>query len=109
NLNLTMVNMNLMLGIPQNTKLSPDSSFIQQTANADNLENYEAIALKNRKDIQAIGFRKKATDVSIRSARTEGYPTIDLTAGYIAAYVPHVLSITNAANAGVGIKYNLAS
>jgi outer membrane protein TolC len=109
NFNLTMVNMNLMLGIPQNSRLFPDSGFIQQTAQADNLENYETIALKNRKDVQAIEFRRKAADVNIKSARTEGYPTVNLTAGYIAAYVPKVLSITNAANAGIGVQYNLAS
>jgi outer membrane protein TolC len=32
-----------------------------------------------------------------------------LTGGYIAADIPHLLSITNAANIGIGFKYNIAS
>jgi outer membrane protein len=59
--------------------------------------------------VQALELRSKASNVNIKSAKTEGLPTVNLTAGYIAAYVPHVVTITNAINAGIGIQYNLAS
>lgn len=32
-----------------------------------------------------------------------------MTGGYIAAYVPNLITITNAVTAGVGVKYNLSS
>jgi outer membrane protein TolC len=101
--------MNLMLGLSQNTQLIPDFNSVPQPTSIQNIEDYEAAALKNRKDIQALELRKKAANVNIKAAKTEGYPKINLTAGYIAAYVPHVITITNAINAGIGIQYNLAS
>ena len=66
-------------------------------------------ALQKRKDLQALGYRKKSAAVAIKSARAEAYPSIALTGGYIAAYIPHIVTVTNAINIGVGIQYNLAS
>lgn len=42
-------------------------------------------------------------------ARAGYYPGIAITGGYIAADVPHVLTITNAMNIGVGISYSISS
>lgn len=109
NRNLAIVNMDLMLGLPRNTQLIADFNSVPQPGLIRNLEDYETAALKNRKDIQALELRKKAAGINIKSAKTESYPTINLTAGYIAAYVPHVITITNAINAGIGVQYNLAS
>lgn len=106
---LAMVNMNLMIGLPENTELVLDSSFMNIQLDVKSFIDYENLALQNRKDIQALGFRKKASATAIKSARAEGFPTIGLTGGYIAAYVPNVVTITNALNIGVGVQYNLAS
>lgn len=109
NRNLANVNMDLLLGLPEKTEMVPDFNSIPPTGQAQNIEDYEMSAQQNRKDLQAIAFRKKAATTNIRSAKTEAYPTVALTGGYIAAYVPHVISITNAINAGIGVQYNLAS
>ena len=109
NHDLATVNMNLMIGLPQSTQLIPDFNSVTQPGSIQNIEDYEAAALKNRKDIQALELRKKAANVNSKAAKTEDYPNINLTAGYIAAYVPHVITVTNAINAGIGIQYNLAS
>ena len=109
NLKLANINMDLMLGLPENTELVIDTTLFQQSTSIKNIDDYEQLALQNRKDVQAISFRKKAAATAIKSANTEGYPTIALTGGYIAAYVPNFVTITNAINAGVGIQYNLAS
>ena len=109
NLSLANVNMNLMLGIPENTTLVIDSTFINEAQTIKSFADYEMLALQNRKDVQALSFRKKAAITGIRSARAEAYPTIALTGGYIAAYIPHFITITNAVNIGLGIQYNLAS
>jgi outer membrane protein TolC len=37
------------------------------------------------------------------------YPSIALTGGYIAANIPHLVTIINAVNVGVGLQYNLGS
>lgn len=109
NWRLANINMNLMLGLPENTELAIDTTVFQQTTSIKNIDEYEQLAIQNRKDVQALSFRKKAAGTAIKSAKAEGYPTIALTGGYIAAYVPNFITITNAINAGVGIQYNLAS
>lgn len=103
------VNMNLILGLPEQTVLKIDSSAFEKNINLKNLEEYEQLALQNRKDILALAFRKKAATSGIAAAKAEMYPSIALTGGYIAADVPHLVSVTNAVNVGVGIKYNLGS
>jgi Outer membrane protein len=109
NLSLANLNVNLMLGLPEQTVIVPDSASIQQVTTIKNIEDYESAALQNRKDLQAIALRKKAANTNMKSARTESAPTIALTGGYIAAYIPDFITITNALNLGIGIQYNLAS
>lgn len=109
NLNLAMVNMNLMLGQPEQTLIKIDSTFFNLPGDLKNFADYEILALQNRKDIQASAFRKKAAATSILSAKAEAYPTIGFTGGYVAAHIPDVLTITNAVNVGVGVQYNVAN
>jgi outer membrane protein TolC len=109
NYKMACVNMNLMMGIPEQTVLIPDKTGLALPAEIKTLEEYEADALNNRKDAEAISFRKKAAALGVKSASAEYYPSLALTGGYIAADVPGVLSITNAVNIGVGVKYNLSS
>ena len=109
NWRLANITMDLILGLPEDTELTIDTTAFHQTTSIKNIDEYEQLAIQNRKDVQALSFRKKAAGTAIKSAKTEGYPTIALTGGYIAAYVPNFITITNAINAGVGIQYNLAS
>jgi Outer membrane protein len=109
NWRLANINMDLMLGLPENTELVIDTTVFQQTSTIKNIDEYEQLAIQNRKDVQALSLRKKAAGTAIKSAKAATYPTIALTGGYIAAYIPNFITITNAVNAGVGIQYNLAS
>lgn len=109
NRTIANVNMNLMLGLPEQSVLITDSSSFDKNINLKNLEDYEQLALQNRKDILALSFRKKAATSGISAAKAEMYPSIALTGGYIAADIPHFLSITNAVNIGVGVKYDIGS
>jgi len=109
NWELANVNMDLMLGLPESTILVSDSSIISQNFAVSTLDDYVQSALKNRKDIEALGLRKQAADVGVRAVKGELLPSIALTGGYIAADVPGVLSISNAANIGLGIKYDIGS
>lgn len=107
--NLANINMDIMMGLPQATTLIPDFKSIPVPGSLKSIEEYEMLAMQNRKDLQALAFRKKAALTNIKSAQTEMYPSIVLTGGFIAAYVPHVVTITNAINLGLGVQYNLAS
>lgn len=109
NRKIANVNMNLMLGLPEQTVLVTDSSTFNKLIDLKNLEDYEQLALQNRKDILALSFRKKAATSGVGAAKAEMYPSIALTGGYVAADIPHFLSITNAVNIGVGVKYDIGS
>ncbi|MET0635784.1 MAG: TolC family protein [Chitinophagaceae bacterium] len=109
NWELANVNMNLMLGLPTGTILVTDSSITEAPANVMALEEYVQSALKGRKDISSLSLQRKATETGVKIAKADKYPSLALTGGYVAAYVPKVLTITNAVNVGVGVKYDIAS
>lgn len=109
NRKIANVNVNLMLGLPERTTIITDSSAFNKEIDLKNLEDYEQLALQNRKDILALSFRKKSASVGINAVKAEMYPSIALTSGYIAADIPHLFSVTNAVNIGVGVKYDLGS
>ena len=101
-------NLDLLLGLPENTILNPDSTSLHPVNSLKTLDEYEEQAMQSRKDIEALAYRQKAAASGIKIAKAEAYPTVALTGGYIAAYVPSFLTITNAVNFGVGVQYNLA-
>jgi outer membrane protein TolC len=95
--------------LPENTSLVPDTSVINGKFAVGTLDDYVQSAIKNRKDIEALGLRKQAADVGVKAIKGEMFPSVALTGGYIAADVPGFLSIANAANVGVGVKYDIGS
>jgi outer membrane protein TolC len=106
---IATVNMDLLLGLPESTKIRVDTTSIMNTGEVKSIEDYEQSATQNRNDVQALSFREKAAGDAIKIAKGDYYPSVAITGGYVAADVPGVLSITNAITAGVGIKYNLSS
>jgi outer membrane protein len=109
NWELANVNMNLMLGLLENTALVPDTTVINQNFTVSTLDDYVQSAIKNRKDVEALGLRKEAADVGVKATKGELLPSIAVTGGYVAADVPGVLTIANAANIGLGVKYDIGS
>ncbi|MEO5908190.1 MAG: TolC family protein, partial [Ginsengibacter sp.] len=109
NLKTATVNMNLMIGYPESTVIIIDSSIFDKNLSVKTIDDYEQLALQNRKDVLALSFRRKAANTGIAVAKADQYPTIALTGGYIAADIPHLITITNAVNVGMGLKYNLSS
>lgn len=106
---MATIGMNLMLGLPETNSIVVDTGFVNQIPAITNFGDYENAALQNRADIKAAGLRKKSAEAGIKMAKAEAYPNIGLTAGYIAADIPKVLTVTNALNMGVGIQYNLSN
>lgn len=109
NYKLASVNMNLMMGLPEQTALVPDKSGLALPDSIKDFDTYEQEALAGRKDVTALTYREKVADVDVKTAKSAYYPTLGLTAGYVAADIPGLLTVTNAVNIGVGIKYDLAS
>lgn len=109
NLKLATVSLNLMMGLPEQTVLQPDTTGFDHTLTAETIDSYEQQALHNRKDVEALGQRRKAAGAAMNAAKGEYYPSIGLTGGYAAGYIPKLLTATNIVNIGVGVQYNLGS
>lgn len=109
NYSIACINMNLMLGLPENETLVPDSASFNRNYDESSITKWEESALMNRKDLQAINSREKAAAAGVKATKGEYYPAIALTGGYIAADVPNVLTISNALNAGLGVSYNFGA
>jgi len=109
NWRLANVSVNILLGLPENLELVPDSSMIDQNFSVKTLDDYLQTAYTDRKDLAALDLRKKASESAIRSAKGEYYPSLAVSGGYIAADIPEVITITNALNIGVGVSYNIGS
>jgi len=109
NYRLASANMDIMMGLPEETDLIPDRNGLALPASVKTIAEYEQEALQNRNDIAAAAIRKKSAELNIKTIKTDYYPSIALTGGYIAADIPKFLTITNAVNIGVGVKYNISS
>ena len=109
NLKIATINMNLMLGLPEGSVIKTDSSTFEKQINLKTIDQYEQLALQNRKDILALSYRGKAASTGISLAKADRYPSVALTGGYVAANIPHLITITNAINVGIGLQYNLSS
>jgi outer membrane protein len=111
NLKLANISLNLLLGLPENTVLEIDMTTFDQPAQAaaKPVAEWEQLALQNRKDAAALAIREKAADANIKAAKGAYYPSLGFTGGYVALDVPKVVTVTNALNAGIGVKYNVGS
>ena len=108
-LKLTTVNMNLLIGLPEATMLIVDEKSFGDMKDAGALNEWEEKAMTNRKDISANVIRQKAANTNIKVAKADLYPSVALTGGYVALTIPGVVTVPNAMNIGVGVKYDIAS
>jgi len=109
NWKLANINMNLMLGLPETSSIDPDISWNTNPEKLEPVETLISKAMEQRKDLSAIGLRKKAAGSDAHAVKSEMYPSLALTGGYIAADVPNLLTVVNAMNVGVGVKYSISS
>lgn len=109
NWQLANLNMNLMLGLPDSTELLPDSASLRTPVDLKPMADYQQDGVRNRRDLEALSLRRQAANVGIKAALAERLPSLALTGGYVALTVPNFLTVTNAVNIGVGVKYDIAT
>jgi len=109
NWQLANVNMNLLLGLPDKTDLVPDSVITKYSYTLKTLDDYIQTAYAQRKDKASVELRKKAAETGVKATKSEYYPNVAVTGGYIAADIPQVLTVTNAITLGAGVSYSLSS
>jgi outer membrane protein len=108
-LKLTVIHVNLLLGLPDGTLIAADSAAFLSLKGEGTAADWEQTALTSRKDVMANDHRIMGANADIKVARSELYPSIALTAGYVALNIPGVAMVPNAMNAGIGVKYNISS
>lgn len=109
NYSIANINMDLLLGLPDNTEIEIDPNYIVENTPEKPVDFYVNEAQQNRKDLQALDYQRKAAELGTKSAKAENLPTIGLTGGYVAADIPKILTAYNVVNIGVGVQYNLGN
>ena len=107
NFSIANINMDLLLGLPDGTEIEIDPNYISELTENRPVSYYLNQAISQRKDVQSLDYQRRAAELGTKAAKAESLPTIALTGGYIAAEIPKILTITNAANIGLGIQYNI--
>jgi len=108
--NLKMINFRLITLL----KLNPETLIVVSPSNIDpnlfnNFPKTESEAIESRKDIASLRLLGKASESNIKVAKSDYFPTLNLSAGYIALDLQNTLTVNNAMNVGVGVAYNLSS
>lgn len=95
------------LKLPEGTKLTPNGAYFKN-AGGITPSISESEAITQRKDLEALRWQEKASEANVKVAKGDYYPSIALSAGYVAMDIQNVVQVTNAMNFGVGVSYDLA-
>ncbi|MBO9584052.1 MAG: TolC family protein [Flavobacterium sp.] len=68
----------------------------------------DAVALENRKDLEAVRLQGKASEANIKVAKAGYYPSISLLGGYTALDLKDIITVKYAMNFGIGLSYDLS-
>lgn len=109
NYSIASINMNLLIGLPENTDLEVDDAYLNDKNELSLIDYYLNAAMENRKDVQSLVMQRRAAELGTKAAKAENLPNIALSGGYIAADVPKLITVYNAVNVGIGINYNLGN
>ena len=109
NYSIANINMDLLLGLADNTEIEVDSTYIGEDDLGKPDDYYLNLARENRKDLQALDLQRKAAALGTKSAKAENLPSLAFTGGYVAADIPKLLTVTNAVNVGLGLSYNISN
>jgi len=107
NIELAEFNLKILLGIPDNTKLDLDTTNLFNDPPVILWEDYLSKSLENRSEIKSAEMQVQAGESAYKIAKSNRYPSIAATGGYVNAYIPNVLNINNALNGGISLSYNL--
>jgi outer membrane protein len=104
---LSAYNLNILLGLPEDTAIQLDTVGMFLIQPTDTWDNYLTAGLANRSVLKSAEMQVKATESNYKIARSARYPSLNISAGYINAFIPNVFNVTNALNAGLSLKYSI--
>lgn len=107
---VTTINYQLatLLKLPEGTEIVPEDTYFNRPQSAAlSISADEAMAQRN--DLEALRWQQKASEANVGVAKADYYPSIALSAGYVALDIQNVVQVYNAANIGVGVSYDIAN
>lgn len=104
---LAEYNLTILLGLPPDTTFDLDTTGMFTSPAVATWEQYLQQGLESRNDLKASQYQVQAGESGLRVAKGDRYPTLALSAGYVNAYIPNIVTVTNALNAGLSFKYNI--
>lgn len=102
-------NMNLLLGLDDETMLELHSLNSNELPQIGSIANLRDQALQDRKDLKAVDQRELSGETATKIAKGGYWPSIALKGGYMMADVDKIVTLTNAINFGLGVNLNLSS
>ncbi|MEY4292718.1 MAG: hypothetical protein RIQ61_1095 [Bacteroidota bacterium] len=112
-LELSKINMNLLLGLASTNPLDVDSNYIdhlqinQLTINS--IDYWENLVMLERPELLSLNNRIEASKKNIQILKSDNYPSFALSGGYIYADINNFLGISNALNGGIAMRYSISS
>jgi len=108
--NVSVINYYLitLLKLPEDYKIYIDEHQFDNNQPINVIKNEED-GLKNRKDLEAMHYLKKANESNIKISKSGYYPSVSFVGGYTALDLQNVVTVKNAVNVGLGFSYNLSS
>jgi outer membrane protein len=94
-----------LLKLPENTQVDIDIEAVKR----DMAANQGNTGVGERNDLKSLELKRQAAESGIKIAKSNYYPSLSLTGGYIAFDLNNVLTVTNAMNVGVGVSYDLSN
>ena len=94
-----------LLKLPETTQVDIDIEAVKR----DMASNNGNSGLGERNDLKSLELKKQAAESGIKIAKSNYYPSLSLTGGYIAFDLNNVLTVTNAMNVGVGVSYDVSN
>lgn len=100
-------NLSILLGLPDDTAIQFDTTDMFNLAKLTTWEESLQTGLTNRTEIKSSDLQIKASESNYKIAKADRLPTLGVSAGYVNAYIPNVITVTNAVNAGLSLKYSI--
>jgi outer membrane protein len=114
--NITIISqqLDIALGLPENTFIIPDSTILNNKPEPGVLDNYLDYAYQNYPDIKLAAVNSKIAEKSVAIAKADRLPAINLSAGNslnrpVTSSSPARDMYSNGWQAGVGISFNISS
>jgi len=116
NNNIAILNnqMNVILGLPADAKLIPDSTILNTNTSSNNVESFVDTAFKENHELKISATKVKIAETNLKLLGSDRYPSFSLFAGNslqrpFLYNIPVIDVYYNIWQAGISVHYNISS